>query len=197
MTKSANFWIIASAISSFYKRHNLLPLPGSLPDMKAQSADYIRLQNVYRAKAKQDLAEITAMIRDKEKELGREDKPVIDDKEIEAFCKGAAWVKLIRGRPLQVVRYNAPGSTGSWADRASFACMPFLPPPSSALSQRCTEGGTNTIADLNCSFKIKSYRTQTRSFLCTSCFWPTPLSSSTTRNLKQPPRTTRRKTANN
>ncbi|KAI9884941.1 MAG: hypothetical protein M1823_003255 [Watsoniomyces obsoletus] len=125
--ESANFWIIASAIADFYEIHGCLPLPGSLPDMKAQSADYIRLQNVYRTKAKQDLVEIVGDVREKERELGRDDKSLIDEKEIEAFCKNAAWVKLIRGKPLQVVRY---GNGGSWGDRASFAGEELLNPDS-------------------------------------------------------------------
>ena len=74
--------------------------------MKAQSRDYIHLQNIYKAKARQDLAEVIATVRSTEQKL-RQDHPnppntdaIIDEREIEAFCKGAAFVKLIHGRPL-------------------------------------------------------------------------------------------------
>ena len=74
--------------------------------MKAQSRDYIHLQNIYKSKARQDLAEVVATVRSTEQKL-RQNHPnppntdaMIDEREIEAFCKGAAFVKLIRGRPL-------------------------------------------------------------------------------------------------
>ncbi|KAL8762797.1 MAG: hypothetical protein Q9184_001279 [Pyrenodesmia sp. 2 TL-2023] len=97
--KTANFWMIASAIKYFYEQHDRLPLPGGLPDMKAQSQDYIQLQNIYKTKARQDIEEVTNGIRKRERKLTQQIEP-IDSKEIEAFCKGAAFVKLIRGRSL-------------------------------------------------------------------------------------------------
>lgn len=96
---SQNFWIIAHGIKAFHDAHDQLPLPGSVPDMKAQSADYIRLQNIYKSKARLDLAEVVATIRSLEASLGR--TASIDEREIEAFCKGAASVKLIKGRPIR------------------------------------------------------------------------------------------------
>lgn len=112
---SANFWIIANAIRKFHTQNNgLLPLPGALPDMKAQSSDYIKLQNIYKAKARSDIAKVTSTIRETEKNLDR--NPPIEDKEIEAFCKGAQYVKLIRGRPLRIAKSASPID---WTDRAS------------------------------------------------------------------------------
>ena len=112
--KSANFWIISNAIQKFHTSHNgLLPLPGALPDMKAQSSDYIQLQNIYKAKARSDLAEVTQTVRNSEQELGR--KSPIEHAEIEAFCKGAQFVKLIHGRPIRVAKCTAEID---WTDRA-------------------------------------------------------------------------------
>ena len=68
--------------------------------MKAQSADYIQLQNIYKTKARKDQAEVTAEVRVLERQLGKH--AAVDDKEIEAFCKGAAHVKLVKGRPLRI-----------------------------------------------------------------------------------------------
>ena len=116
--ESADFWIIAHAISIFYTKHSELPLPGSVPDMKARSADYIQLQNVYKSKARQDLAEVLATVRSLEKQLGR--AVAIDEKEVEAFCKNAAHIKLVRGRPFHVV---LPGERIRWGDRAKSAGM--------------------------------------------------------------------------
>ena len=111
---SANFWIIVNAIRKFHDSHNgILPLPGALPDMKAQSSDYIELQNIYKAKARSDLAEVTETIRCSEQEIGT--KVTIAQAEIEAFCKNAQFVKLIHGRPIRVAKCTAEID---WSDRA-------------------------------------------------------------------------------
>ncbi|KAL8782521.1 MAG: hypothetical protein Q9195_009629 [Heterodermia aff. obscurata] len=109
--KTANFWVIAHAIRDFHSKHGVLPLPGTVPDMKAQSADYVQLQNIYKAKARKDLAEVVESVRAAEKDFMKDSK--IDDREIEAFCKGAASVKLIKGRPIQIA--SQPGEV-AWSD---------------------------------------------------------------------------------
>ncbi|OCL04314.1 hypothetical protein AOQ84DRAFT_391636 [Glonium stellatum] len=123
--ESASFWIIAHAMSIFYKNHSSLPLPGSVPDMKAKSADYIQLQNVYKTKARQDFAEVLDTVRSLEKRLGR--IVAIDEKEVEAFCKNAAHIKLVRGRPFHV---TLPGEGVRWGDRAKFAAQSLTNPDS-------------------------------------------------------------------
>ncbi|KAL8685119.1 MAG: hypothetical protein Q9218_007967 [Villophora microphyllina] len=103
---SANFWLVAMAIQMFHADFNALPLPGALPDMKAQSHDYIQLQNIYKTKARQDIDEITKRIRALEEVLKR--PTPVETKEIEAFCKGAAFVKLIKGRQILFDVENVP-----------------------------------------------------------------------------------------
>lgn len=90
---SANFWVVANAIKTFYDTHGVLPLPGSLPDMKATSAEYIKLQSIYKAKARSDVAEVTATVRQIESSLSRE--TTIPDSEIEAFCRNASHVRVL------------------------------------------------------------------------------------------------------
>jgi amyloid beta precursor protein binding protein 1 len=115
-TTSPPFWLIANAVQQFYTKHNQLPLPGAVPDMKAQSETYIQLQNIYKDKARADCAEVTKTVRALEKSTGRSPSlPSIDDKEIENFCKGAAHISLVRGRPLKVVD---AGQKLSFGDRA-------------------------------------------------------------------------------
>lgn len=97
----SNFWVIAAAIRDFSHAHNgQLPLPGAIPDMKAQSADYIHLQNIYKRKARADLAEVVSLIRKNRPATGTP----IPESEVEAFCKNAAHVKLIRGSPIPISR---------------------------------------------------------------------------------------------
>jgi NEDD8-activating enzyme E1 regulatory subunit len=83
--------VIADAIKKFYAKHNALPLPGSVPDMKAESYVYVQLQNIYKAKARQDIAEVLETVRS---HPGGRD---IDTTEVETFCKNAAFIKLIHG----------------------------------------------------------------------------------------------------
>ena len=110
---SQSFWVIANAIGLFYTKYNVLPVPGSVPDMKARSADYIQLQNVYKAKARKDLAEVVDSVRFLERNANRSTQ--IDEKDIETFCKNAAHIKLVRGRPFHVVQ---AGEKIKWGDRA-------------------------------------------------------------------------------
>ena len=98
---AANFWLIASAVKAFYERYGVLPLPGSLPDMKAQSEDYISLQNVYKAKSKQDLSEVVELVRKLEAQLGRDE--AVPESEIEVFSKNAAHIKVVHGRDIPQV----------------------------------------------------------------------------------------------
>ncbi|KAK5657722.1 hypothetical protein OQA88_2794 [Cercophora sp. LCS_1] len=89
LEERSSFWIIADAIKSFYAKHKALPLRGNVPDMKAQSKIYIQLQNIYKAKARQDAAEVLATA-----------QAIVPDRqfepaEVELFCKNAPFVKLI------------------------------------------------------------------------------------------------------
>lgn len=89
--------------------------------MKAQSADYIKLQSIYRAKARKDLAEITDTVRTSEL------PKAMEEKEIEAFCKNAAFVRLIHGRPIRLAGKGLKKSKDEyltqWDDRAKYMCQ--------------------------------------------------------------------------
>ncbi|KAI9847064.1 MAG: hypothetical protein M1837_003182 [Sclerophora amabilis] len=122
---SSDFWLITSAIAQFVAKNQALPLPGSVPDMKAQSADYILLQNTYKSKARQDFAEVLQTVRATEEQLGR--STAIEDKDIEAYCKGAGFVKLIRGKPIQLPNSN---KGFSWGNTGKSVCqLRDLSPP--------------------------------------------------------------------
>lgn len=59
--------------------------------MKAQSSVYIKLQNLYKDKARSDAKEVLANVRSTP---GGED---VDPAEIELFCTNARFIKLING----------------------------------------------------------------------------------------------------
>ncbi|ETN41877.1 uncharacterized protein HMPREF1541_03816 [Cyphellophora europaea CBS 101466] len=90
---SPNFWLIANALRTFFNVHGELPLPGSVPDMKATSDGYIRLQNIYKSKARADVAEVTATVRELEDSLSR--SSLVEVSEIESFCKNASHVRVL------------------------------------------------------------------------------------------------------
>jgi len=96
---SANFWLTANAIKQFYDKHEVLPLPGSLPDMKATSTGYIKLQSIYKSKARADVAEVTETVRKLESSLGRSEQVV--SSEIEQFCKNASFVHVLTNHTKQ------------------------------------------------------------------------------------------------
>ncbi|KAK2593478.1 hypothetical protein QQS21_008794 [Conoideocrella luteorostrata] len=86
-----NFWIIAKAVKQFYHMHHQLPLPGGVPDMKAQSDVYMELQSIYKSKARQDADEVMRMVRAM---TGGER---IERHEVVLFCKNAKFIKLLLG----------------------------------------------------------------------------------------------------
>lgn len=92
---ASNFWVIAHAIMGFFEDYGLLPLPGSLPDMKSTSEEYIKLQNIYKTKAREDVNEVKEAVHQLlETELDRATS-TIPDTEIEAFCKNASHVRVL------------------------------------------------------------------------------------------------------
>jgi amyloid beta precursor protein binding protein 1 len=58
--------------------------------MKAESDVYIQLQNIYKAKARQDVDEILGILSTIPN--GNE----VDKEEVETYCKNAAFIKLVR-----------------------------------------------------------------------------------------------------
>lgn len=105
---SSSFWFIARAIDEFVKAHSQLPLPGAVPDMKSRSTDYIALQTIYKTKARKDCQDVIDIVRQLEHQYGRPGSLAAPDAEIEAFCKKAATIRLLRGRYAAVDRVTAP-----------------------------------------------------------------------------------------
>lgn len=60
--------------------------------MKAKSSVYVELQNIYKTKARKDVAEVLETVRQHPNGSPTE----IPNEEVEAFCKNAAFIKLIR-----------------------------------------------------------------------------------------------------
>lgn len=103
---TSSFWVITEAVKRFYDQHGRLPVPGGLPDMKAQSNVYIKLQNIYKERARQDVGQVLETARSLP---GGQD---VDPEQVELFCKNASFIKLI----------NAPGDKTISLDKLVGKC---------------------------------------------------------------------------
>ncbi|KAH0613345.1 uncharacterized protein H6S33_009725 [Morchella sextelata] len=102
-SESTNFWIIAKAVKQFLESpeqgNGLLPLSGGIPDMKAESNDYVALQNVYKNKSRQDASLVQKNVQSTLSSIGREPSS-ISLEEIELFCRHANFLRAISFRPF-------------------------------------------------------------------------------------------------
>ena len=65
---------------------HVLPLSATLPDMKSDTEGYVRLQNLYRAQAAEELKQFRALLRG-----------FVDDELVNLFVKNAYAVQLLKG----------------------------------------------------------------------------------------------------
>ncbi|KAG0229865.1 NEDD8-activating enzyme E1 regulatory subunit [Actinomortierella wolfii] len=102
--ESTDFWVLVRALKEFVedtsKSAGLLPLSGTIPDMKAQTGSYVKLQSIYKAKAKQDAQHVAEIADRVLEQIGRA-KGSIPFPAIESFCKFSAFLKVIRHRSLE------------------------------------------------------------------------------------------------
>ncbi|XP_062506517.1 NEDD8-activating enzyme E1 regulatory subunit-like [Corticium candelabrum] len=99
--ESSLFWILARAVKDFVENEGegALPLRGSLPDMTADSARYIKLLQAYQEKAKQDAEMVTRRVQQLLKEVGKAEYSISGD-EIMMFCKNSRFLRVVRCRAL-------------------------------------------------------------------------------------------------
>ncbi|GCC16585.1 hypothetical protein chiPu_0020344, partial [Chiloscyllium punctatum] len=99
--QSPSFWILTRAVKQFVEKEGLgnLPVRGTIPDMIADSTKFIRLQNIYREKAKEDASVIGDYVTEILESIGRP-PDTISEKDIWLFCRNAAFLRLVRCRSL-------------------------------------------------------------------------------------------------
>jgi amyloid beta precursor protein binding protein 1 len=68
--------------------------------MKAQSSVYIKLQNIYKERARQDVSQVLETVRSIP---GGED---VDPEQVELFCKNARFIKLINSPEEKAVKLD-------------------------------------------------------------------------------------------
>ncbi|KAK4052714.1 hypothetical protein OIV83_002001 [Microbotryomycetes sp. JL201] len=80
----------------------LLPLSGALPDMHADSKGYVKLQTLYKTKARQDLQLVNQLLSELCTSIGIVDPRLrFSDDQVETFVKHSAFLKVVRGRSLR------------------------------------------------------------------------------------------------
>ncbi|KAM9301535.1 NEDD8-activating enzyme E1 regulatory subunit [Gastrophryne carolinensis] len=99
--QTRNFWILARAVKEFTvaEGKGILPLRGTIPDMIADSDKFIKLQNVYREKAKKDASTVEHYVSKILLSVGRPPES-ISEKDIRLFCRNCAFLRVVQGRSL-------------------------------------------------------------------------------------------------
>lgn len=102
---SSAFWILVAALGKFIQlpeSNNTLPATGVLPDMTADTTGFVGMQQVYREKAKKDIATFTTILHTILQKIG---KPTdsISEEQIATFCKNSRNLKIVRGRSLEQI----------------------------------------------------------------------------------------------
>ena len=102
--QSNDFWFLIRALSEFVEHEGVgqLPLPGIVPDMKADTESFVALQKLYRDKAAKDAEKFFQILDKLTKPLGR----TIARDLASRFCKGSSFVSLQRSRSLHEEHTN-------------------------------------------------------------------------------------------
>uniref|UniRef100_A0A6I8SWD6 NEDD8-activating enzyme E1 regulatory subunit n=1 Tax=Xenopus tropicalis TaxID=8364 RepID=A0A6I8SWD6_XENTR len=100
--QSTSFWILARAVKEFMtvEGKGNLPLRGTIPDMIADSDKFIKLQNIYREKAKKDASAVESCVSKLLQSVGRPPES-ISEREIRLFCRNCAFLRVVRCRSLE------------------------------------------------------------------------------------------------
>jgi len=92
----SSFWVMLAALKQFIEKYNCVPLRGTIPDMNCGSEQYIRLQNIYKNTAKQDVDKMLKLTQ----KVPKLANVIISDKEVQLICKNARYLTVIRTSPI-------------------------------------------------------------------------------------------------
>lgn len=100
------FWILARCLRDFVRAEGdgMLPVSGILPDMHADTEQYVQLQAAYHRKAAADADAIAVRVHELARSVGRRDP--ISDFDIRLFCKNAVGLRVLDGRQLCAERMH-------------------------------------------------------------------------------------------
>ncbi|XP_038628682.1 NEDD8-activating enzyme E1 regulatory subunit [Tachyglossus aculeatus] len=99
--QTPSFWILARAVKEFVAKEGqgTLPVRGTIPDMTSDSDKFIKLQNVYREKAKKDAIAVGKHAAKLLQAIGKAPES-ISQKELKLLCSNSAFLRVVRCRSL-------------------------------------------------------------------------------------------------
>ncbi|KAJ2717221.1 hypothetical protein H4R19_000165 [Coemansia spiralis] len=121
--QASPFWLLAGALRRYMDSEyaaGMLPHSGTIPDMKADTASYVELQRIYKQKADQDKAELVAHLQATLRDAGLPADHV-PAAQIDAFCKNAGRLRLLRTTPLHADPNAPPAGLNAMASEGVLA----------------------------------------------------------------------------
>ncbi|KAL0476307.1 E1 ubq [Acrasis kona] len=99
---SNDFWFMAAALKQFVANEGqgTLPVQGRVPDMHADTDRYIKLQTLYRRKARNDVNSVRTHLGQLLKTHGKQSES-ISDSDLKDFCKNACYLRALHFRSYQ------------------------------------------------------------------------------------------------
>ncbi|CAE6413915.1 unnamed protein product [Rhizoctonia solani] len=110
---TSQFWALLRALHLFTAARGYLPLAASIPDMKADTKQYIGLQAMYKRQADAERKEYIGLLREVVAQTGQRhvegdgEVPGISDDAIVEFVKNAHGLKVLRGQEWGALRPDA------------------------------------------------------------------------------------------
>jgi NEDD8-activating enzyme E1 regulatory subunit len=99
---SSDFWVLATAVKQYVADHDgVLPLPGAIPDMTADTQGYIALQKIYAAQAAQDREVYTKIVEELLTTRAKRPANSISEAHIQLFLSNVNVVRTVHFRALE------------------------------------------------------------------------------------------------
>jgi len=102
-SSSSDFWFLARALRAFVEKEGKgrLPVIAKLPDMDADTERYIKLQSLYRRKARDDQTYVKKHLCQLLAEHGKPENS-ISDFDIYEFCKNSHYIHVFNNRNIDL-----------------------------------------------------------------------------------------------
>ncbi|KAF8624617.1 hypothetical protein AX15_005772 [Amanita polypyramis BW_CC] len=94
------FFQLLKALKTFTELYNYLPLTSTLPDMKASTDEYVRLQKMYKQRAEEEKQQVKAIL---DQQGGGKD---VNETLLDNFVRNAHRLKLVKGRKWGTLEEN-------------------------------------------------------------------------------------------
>jgi amyloid beta precursor protein binding protein 1 len=100
--ESTDFWFLVSGLKRYVANEGkgYLPLPGSLPDMTSDSETYMKLQGIYRRKARDDMNMVKKYVDDALVKAGRKAGD-ISEILLRDFCKNIHYIRVFHFKSIE------------------------------------------------------------------------------------------------